>query len=117
MTTHGFYSTVLSREGRAMVRARVREDLEAFLASTGSDADIIETAGSDYPFRVIVDRDVWAGFLRSEAEGIDYANFKDAVTARQGRRRHDVYLAVWSALRSLQVRGRPVSHPDGTVAR
>lgn len=116
MTTRGFYSTVLSREGLAMVRARAREDLEAFLAATGSDADILATEGSDYPFRVIVGKDVWAGFLRSEAEGIDYRNFKDAVTARQGRRRHDVYLKVWSALLALQERARPMSDPGGRVS-
>ena len=46
MTTHGFYSTVLSREGMAMVRGRDRGDLERFLEVTGAGAEIIETVGT-----------------------------------------------------------------------
>jgi hypothetical protein len=101
MTTHGFYSTVRSREGMAMVRGRDRGDLERFLEVTGSDAEILETVGTDYPCRVVVPRETWAAFLRSEAEAIDYRNFKDAVTAAQGRGRHDVYMQVWSALKGI----------------
>lgn len=105
MTTRGFYSTVATDDGRAMVRGRARADLEHFLEATGAEAELIETMHADYPFRVIVDHDVWAGFLRAEGAAIDYRNFKAEVTRRQGGRRHDVYLKVWQALHGIEEPG------------
>lgn len=102
MTTTGFYSTVLTDDGRAMVRGRDRGDLERFVSATGGEVSILQTPHADYPFRAIVEPGVWAEFLRRQAEAIDYRNFKDAVTRRQGSDRHDVYLRVWQALRGIE---------------
>ncbi|MFM7719163.1 MAG: hypothetical protein ACKO8G_06730 [Actinomycetota bacterium] len=115
MTTTGFYSTVLTDDGRAMVRGRDRGDLERFVSATGGEAALKETPHADYPYRVIVEPEVWAEFLRRQAEAIDYRNFKDAVTRRQGRDRHDVYLRVWTALRGIESPRRRMSDPGARV--
>lgn len=120
MTPNGFYSTVITDDGKAMVRGRWKEDLEAFVRLSGTDSPVLETLHADYPFRVIVDSQTWAEFVRSEAAAIDYRNFKSEVTRRQGRDRHDVYMDVWSAIqRGARKRGsstgRPVSDPGGRL--
>lgn len=72
--------------GYALVRARVREDLEAFCARTGAPPPR-ETPERDYRFRTSVPFPVLAAELARQAAAIDYPNFKDAVAARQGYER------------------------------
>lgn len=103
ITTQGFYSAVAHHDdpSRLVVRARAREDLEALSAQIPG-LEIIEGAGTDYRWRVIVTRDEWVAACAALAESIDYGNFKDAVDERQGGFRHDVYARVWSVLHALQ---------------
>ncbi len=118
-TKHGFFSAVCARQGdgrheqpvdpdRMMVRARDRGHLEAmkkhFPALLGG-CDIQEFAGSDYAFRIFVDKPTWREVLSELAEEIDYDNFKSAVAHHQGRAGtayerslHDV----WSVMYGLQ---------------
>lgn len=81
----------------------MRQDLEnlrdRYMPSMG---DIIETDGSDYRFRVIVDRHALSRALAETVNGIDYSNFKSAVAERQGWKRADRYHDVWAALYGLQ---------------
>ena len=73
-TKYGFYSAVCARQGdgshgqpvdpnRIMVRARLRTHLEAlkgrFLELIG-DCEIREFVGTDYAFRIFVDKSVWS---------------------------------------------------------
>ena len=87
-----------------MIRARCKEDLERLKAATGTEAPIIKNAGTDYFFRIRINREVWAKFLADEAMSIDYPNFKDEVlfgkieSPRRRKHRHDVYCNVWKAL-------------------
>lgn len=102
MTTDGFFSAVEDRDdaGSVFVRARVRGDLDHLAETLG--AEVLETPAADYPFRVRVPKAAWARYVADRAERIDYDNFKDAVAARQGHDRAEVYMGVWSALRRLQ---------------
>ena len=66
---------------------------------------IREFAGSDYAFRIFVDKRVWSAVLSSLAEETDYDNFKSEVARHQGRAGatyerslHDV----WSVMFRLQ---------------
>ena len=97
-TKHGFFSAVCARQGdgthgqpvdpgRIMVRARVREHLEGLktrFPNLLGQCDILEFAGTDYAFRVFMDKQVWSRVLAGLAEETDYDNFKSEV-ARQGR--------------------------------
>ena len=106
-TNFGFFSIVQKPEDVAgemlTVRARVRKDLEALrdkvLPALGP---IIENAGTDYPYRVRVDRAVFANALAKIALDIDYDNFKDSVGKEQGDAREGLYGEVWRTLRKLQ---------------
>lgn len=102
-TISGFYSVVADRKrpGYALVRARVREDIDAFCARTGAPP-AIETPHRDYRFRTSVPYASLAEDLAAQAEAIDYSNFKDEVAVRQGRDRAHRYGRVWSVMHGLQ---------------
>lgn len=103
VTTQGFYSVVAHRErpGRLLIRARVREDLEALRAQIPEIAPY-EDREADYRWRAEVSVEEWRDALIVLARGIDYDNFKDAVAERQGFEREAVYHRVWSELLRLQ---------------
>ncbi len=118
-TKHGFFSAVCARQGggkhgqpidpdRIMVRARVRGHLEA-LKKRFSDllgqCDIQEFAGTDYAFRLFVDKPVWSQVLSGLAEETDYDNFKSEVARHQGRAGAAYERSlheVWSVMHRLQ---------------
>ena len=116
---HGFFSAVCARQGdgrqgqpidpdRIMVRARVRGHLEALkkrFPDLLRQCEIQEFAGTDYAFRVFVDKPVWSQVLSGLAEETDYDNFKSEVARHQGRAgaayersQHEV----WSVMHRLQ---------------
>jgi hypothetical protein len=117
-TKHGFFSAVCARQGngkrgqpvdpdRIMVRARVRGHLEGlkkrFPDLLGQCA-ILEFAGTDYAYRIFIQKRLWSQVLSGLADETDYDNFKSEV-ARQGRDAeayerslHDV----WSVMYRLQ---------------
>ena len=106
-TTSGFLSIVRDTDhpGHALVRARIREDIDAFCAATGAPAPR-ETPDRDYRFRTSVPVDVLRDYLASQADAIDYPNFKAAVASRQGLERAHVYGEVWAVMASFQARVR-----------
>lgn len=109
-TKTGFYS-VVKKPGCAPdeleVRSRCRKDLQVLKKQTGVKSKILTDVGTDYPFRILMDRGMWANFLANEARSIDYPNFKDEVlfskaeSPRARKHRHDVYFDVWKSLLSL----------------
>ena len=105
LTTEGFYS-VTEEPGtdRLQVRARVKADLDRLrknhLPTLSPTAELGRTR--DYEFRAYCSKQEWADALPSIAATIDYLNFKDAVTRKQGVQRHDVYAGVWRALLGLE---------------
>ncbi|MHB1423074.1 MAG: hypothetical protein ACYC3I_07745 [Gemmataceae bacterium] len=98
-TKYGFFSAVCAREGdgnhgkdvdpkRIMVRARVRKHLEALLERFPKllgNCQVHEFMGSDYAFRIFVDKPVWSQVLLGLNEELDYDNFKSEVAHFQGR--------------------------------
>ena len=118
-TKHGFYSAVCARQGdgkhgqpvdpdRIMVRARVREHLEALKARFPDllgRCEIREFAGTDYAYRLFVDKSAWSQVLAGLAEETDYDNFKSEVARHQGRAgaayEHSLH-QVWSVMNRLK---------------
>jgi len=118
-TKYGFYSAVCARQGdgghgqlvapdRIMVRARVRNHLEALrkrFAGILGDCEIRELPGSDYAFRIFVDKPAWSQVLVGLNEELDYDNFKAEVANVQGREGAAYEQAlheVWSVMHRLQ---------------
>lgn len=104
-TPQGFYSVVVHRDDPSLVlvRARAREDLEN-LQTQLPGLVIFEDTSADYLYRAIVNREDWKHALAELADAMDYDNFKDAVTDRQGEERHRLYLRVWGVMLALQPR-------------
>jgi hypothetical protein len=118
-TKHGFFSAVCARQGdgkhgqpvdrdRIMVRARVRGHLEAlqkrFLDLLGG-CEIQISVGTDYAYRLFVQKSAWTQVLAALAEETDYDNFKPEVARHQGRAgaayEHSLH-EVWSVMNRLQ---------------
>lgn len=133
-TTLGFISAVEDKKNPdlLLVRSRDREALELVLdqielagAAEGpdgrpvedlGDADIVEGAGTDYRYRVVMTRGTFAVFLQHYALNLlDYKNFKDALTASRGEVYHDVAFDVWNANWALDDRVGELA-PDRTAA-
>lgn len=91
-----------NRVPHVMVRARVYDDLNnlAFVVKDlfGYEPEVYALKHHDYPYRIVIPREHWAAVVGNLASGINYPNFKNAVTAKQGPERHDLYMRVWSDL-------------------
>ena len=118
-TKYGFYSAVCARQGdgghgqpvdpnRIMVRARLRPHAEALKARFSDllgGCEIKEFAGTDYAFRIFVDKPVWSQVLVELTEDMDYDNFKSEVARFQGRDGADYEHSlheVWSVMYRLR---------------
>lgn len=118
-TKHGFYSAVCARKGngkhgqpvdpdRIMVRARVRGHLEALkkrFPEFLSECEIQEFAGTDYAFRLFVQKSAWKQVAAGLAEETDYDNFKSEVGRQQSRAGAAYERSlheVWSVMHKLQ---------------
>ena len=95
-----------------MVRARVRGHLEALkkrFPDLVGECDIQESAGTDYAYRLFVQKSAWMQVLVALAEETDYDNFKSEVARHQGRAgaacEHSLH-EVWAVMNELQKQGR-----------
>jgi len=100
-----FVSIVQDRDmdDQVWVRGRIRGDVERFMGK-GYDLEVIETNDADYRFRACVPKADAAARAMEAVTAIKYDNFKGSIDERKanGRRRHDAYLRVWSAMMSYQ---------------
>jgi hypothetical protein len=125
-TKYGFYSAVCARQGdgghgqpvdenRVMVRARLRQHLEALktrFPDVLGDAEIREFLGTDYAYRIFVKKRSWATVAAELADEIAYDNFKAEVA--QGSAGDDYEAAlhdVWSVMNRLQKRAQKPGKP------
>ena len=119
MTKHGFYSIVCAHDdaGRPhkklmMIRARRKEHLEA-LKDYGVPGNIVETDNTDYPYRIIAERNVVVPIAARLMEEVDYSNFKNAAAAPTGTpgdaAYHTFLHSVWAAGLRMEPRGKKVN--------
>jgi hypothetical protein len=105
MTNFGFFS-VVKKEGEShlTVRARAKQDLlnlkERYLPAIGA-IEVSEYA--DYRYRAGVPQEMFAEALKEMALDIDYPNFKNSVSQKQGKARARLYGDVWQTLMALQM--------------
>ena len=115
-TKYGFFSAVCARRGfaelgqpvdpdRVMVRSRSRNHLERLQKRfTSLKSKQIESfPGSDYPFRIFIDKRAWATLMKQLAEEMDYDNFKSEVARQPDDAIYEDCLHdVWGIMRRLQ---------------
>lgn len=107
-TKCGFYSVVTwhKPKGSMAIRARMREHLitlqKRFSATIG-DSVLQESQHTDYPYRLIVSREIWKDIAERLTDEIDYNNFKGECTRGQGEGDYVRALhKVWGVMRELQ---------------
>ena len=95
---NAFVSAVADRNdpNRLMVRARRREHLVNLF---GADADLIEGAGTDYKYRVFIERHVLADLTHKTLMSLDYDNFKNSV---EDNDLFDLYADFWQLHYEMQ---------------
>lgn len=103
-TSTGFVSTVQHRDdpARLVVRARDRVSLEPLVARTG--AELNPWQGSDYAYRVVVDRAAFEAWLADEARAIAYTNYKSSALRARGGDFERTLHEVWGRMDAFQTR-------------
>lgn len=108
ITQTGFLSAVQATDdsNTLVVRARVKADLQplrdTFREQYGYEPRVVQYDVSDYPYRVLVSRDVLTRFLAQQVQQIGYGNFKAQVAQQQGWERMRIYHEVWADLGELE---------------
>jgi hypothetical protein len=119
-TRYGFVSVACASrqdgtidEDTVMVRARSRQHLvnlkKRFPDTSLGKAEILASAATDYEYRVVVPKAVWADILSELAMEQTWSNFKneaDRFTTRKKMARGyvDTLHEIWSIMRSLGAR-------------
>ncbi len=114
ITESGFGSVVAHREKEdvLLVRARSRDDLEAFCRIAAEEGiegfdpgGFWEDPSADYRWRMEVGQAAVADLARVLVERIDYDNFKSRV-GRDDPGREMIYHGVWRELLNIEQSGR-----------
>lgn len=106
-STNGFISAVQHRAdpSKLVVRSRDWRSLEPLADYVGVKPQkaIKIGGGTDYPYRMVVDRGTLASYAAMMVEQVTYDNFKDAMTSPKGRGKgwSRPLMDVWTAM--LQV--------------
>jgi hypothetical protein len=98
-TNTGFVSAV-SDGKELVVRSRDRLSLEPI--SAFAKAEIKKSPLSDYPYRLTIDKELFAVWLSRMAESIDYRNFKSEVADLRGDHFAHPLMKVWSAMHEVE---------------
>jgi hypothetical protein len=106
-TSGGFVSAVQHDKNSSciLVRARLRKHLYDIAGFSGTR--IIRNMDADYPYRVEVDREVFASWLYRKAMNLDYDNYKDSVKDQRFKK---ILGDVWYKLTDLEKPGERI-HP------
>jgi len=108
VTKYGFYSIVRAHGPDGpygaphpelmMIRARKQAHLVKLKTFHKGLGDIRETDHTDYPYRIIADRDVVALVVSQLMADVDYMNFKNAAHKEQpeDKQYHNFLHSVWS---------------------
>lgn len=104
----GFYSAVQIKGHPDMLDVRSRHYGDAVALqdwlneNTDDDHAVVAYTRSDYPYRVHTTKASYAQFLTHLVmDDLEYGNFKDEVTRRQGWERHDIYANAWGVFYDL----------------
>ena len=103
MTTDGFFSAVQNKDDpkTVLIRARRRDDLERLNKYIMGDNKIMEWAGADYPYRIIIKKSIWADYVSNKALNISYSNFKATIPVGDYSR-EKAYHECWVSLMGLE---------------
>ena len=101
-TSTGMLSVVAHRDlkGSLLVRARSPFHIREMFPYASVD----QTLDADYPFRAVIERELFANVMLDYSLNIDYDNFKNSIEEKNF---HDHCLEVWATMRRYGLnRGR-----------
>jgi hypothetical protein len=101
-----FHQTrLLQRQVRSQGRRQARAARRSRPHHGPGECEIQEFAGTDYAFRLFIQKSAWVRVLAGLAEETDYDNFKSEVARHQGEAgvayEHSLH-EVWSVMHRLQ---------------
>lgn len=108
-TKLGFFSVVAKQVGESMqfmIRARRRKHLENLIDNCLAmpwNQEILEGAGTDYEYRIIVSPKTWLAVLETLGANVDYDNFKASTIGGRGtgdRQFQSAIHSVWEVMAS-----------------
>jgi len=105
-TSTGFVSAVVHRDDPDLIVVRARDlaSLAALIERTGAEVNPWE--GSDYAFRIVLPRSVFASWTAEQATAIDYTNFKSSAERLRGGTFAETLHEVWDVMYAFQQRQR-----------
>lgn len=116
-TKYGFFSVVSAKDDSGqsaecansmMIRTRLKSHLKLLykrFPDKLATVKAFETPLSDYRFRIIVSKPIWAEIMVELSEEIDYDNFKESVASFQYEQSQDYVNSltdVWLVMQTLQ---------------
>jgi hypothetical protein len=90
---------------RLLVRARIEGDIEAAFPEVDPKS-VSFNEGSDYAFRVFLDRNYVSRKIKENVDRIDYDNFKSSVDDEWRER---FYMDVWNVMYEYQQSTNPIT--------
>jgi len=114
-TTDGFFSITKEINGnRIQVRSRLRSDMDNFIKSIGGIHEIHKDIGTDYRFRIFVDKRHVDYYLKKYVKNLGYSNFKNEVSRKRKDKKtisrilsyyHDVWNSMWNMQEDFRKKG------------
>ena len=97
----GFVSAVQDRDNSDgfVVRGRDRKSLQPL--ADFADVRIIDNEGTDYPFRVYVEKSTFSLWVSDQVDNVSYTNYKGHMHKTRGWQFCDALHDVWSAMHSV----------------
>jgi hypothetical protein len=101
-TPTGFISAVAKSKNSAdlTVRARDRKSLDGLADHSGAKVQL--GGGTDYPYRVVVSRELFKHWMTTQIDQLDYSNFKNEASRVSGYDYAHVLGAVWTVNLELE---------------
>lgn len=100
-TISGFVSAVRSQDDSTIIlRSRDRASLTGI--SKKYQAQIKQTPSADYPYRLALSSETFADWVADQAKGIDYPNFKSAVSIHLNHLFARALGEIWSVMHGVE---------------
>jgi len=102
MMNDAFISVVEDEVNKNMfsVRARIKGDLENVF---GDKHEVLVDVGTDYKFRMYLDKEYVNRVISERISNINYGNFKNSISKKDHQRKR-AYSDVWSVMFNWQTR-------------
>ena len=99
-TKDGFYSIVSKdcQPNEVQIKTRSELDLHNLCNKLNISPPIIKEEFDGYPYRTIINKNLWISYLTDYVNDIDYDNVRNHIIDREDNQRKDAYKKVWKTM-------------------